>query len=278
MANQTTRNYQSWPVLLVLALFSSPILIMYVYLFIDTISNTEPGSLIPSEFTLQHWRFLWETDTGTTNIWVATRNTLIFASTNTAIILSVSLTAGYALSRLNMPFRAFFLAGVLTLHAFPTITLVIALFIVLQMVGLYNTLIGVILIKSALMLPFGIWVMKGFYDTVPWEIEMAGVQDGAHRFTVWRRLVLPQIQPGLIALGVFAFLDGWSEYILPQIFAPSANVQVLSVYLASLIADDQKFDFNLFKSIGLFYVVPVIILYLIFQNKLMNIYGGGTKG
>jgi inositol-phosphate transport system permease protein len=221
---------------------------------------------------------LWETDTGSASVWVATRNTVIFATTNASIILGVSLTAGYALSRLNLPFRRFFLAGVLALHAFPTITLVIALFIVLQMVGLYNTLIGVIFIKSALMLPFGIWVMKGFYDTVPWEIEMAGVQDGASRFTVWRRLVLPQIQPGLIALGVFAFLDGWSEYILPQIFAPDADVQVLSVYLASLIADDQKFDFNLFKSIGLFYVVPVIILYLIFQNKLMNIYGGGSKG
>lgn len=278
MKQENTRNFTSWPVLLLLGMLSSPILIMYLYLFIDTITNTEPGSLVPNEFTLEHWRFLWETDTGSTSVWVATRNTVIFATTNAGIILGVSLTAGYALSRLNLPFRRFFLAGVLALHAFPTITLVIALFIVLQMVGLYNTLIGVIFIKSALMLPFGIWVMKGFYDTVPWEIEMAGVQDGASRFTVWRRLVLPQIQPGLIALGVFAFLDGWSEYILPQIFAPDADVQVLSVYLASLIADDQKFDFNLFKSIGLFYVVPVIILYLIFQNKLMNIYGGGSKG
>jgi inositol-phosphate transport system permease protein len=278
MKQENTRNFTSWPVLLLLGMLSSPILIMYLYLFIDTITNTEPGSLVPNEFTLEHWRFLWETDTGSTSVWVATRNTVIFATTNASIILGVSLTAGYALSRLNLPFRRFFLAGVLALHAFPTITLVIALFIVLQMVGLYNTLIGVIFIKSALMLPFGIWVMKGFYDTVPWEIEMAGVQDGASRFTVWRRLVLPQIQPGLIALGVFAFLDGWSEYILPQIFAPDADVQVLSVYLASLIADDQKFDFNLFKSIGLFYVIPVIILYLIFQNKLMNIYGGGSKG
>lgn len=278
MKQENTRNFTSWPVMLLLGMLSSPILIMYLYLFIDTITNTEPGSLVPNEFTLEHWRFLWETDTGSTSVWVATRNTVIFATTNASIILGVSLTAGYALSRLNLPFRRFFLAGVLALHAFPTITLVIALFIVLQMVGLYNTLIGVIFIKSALMLPFGIWVMKGFYDTVPWEIEMAGVQDGASRFTVWRRLVLPQIQPGLIALGVFAFLDGWSEYILPQIFAPDADVQVLSVYLASLIADDQKFDFNLFKSIGLFYVVPVIILYLIFQNKLMNIYGGGSKG
>jgi len=278
MSNETSKNFKSWPVTLILGLFSVPILVMYAYLIIDTFTNTEPGSLIPSEFTLEHWRFLWETEPGTVSIWTATLNTMIFSVVMTVVILSVSLTAGYALSRLNMPFRRFFLGGVLTLHAFPTVTLVIALFIVLQMIGLYNTLIGVIFIKAALMLPFGIWVMKGFYDTVPWEIEMAGVQDGASRFMVWHKLVLPQIKPGLIALGVFSFLEGWSEYILPQIFAPDADVQVLSVYLASLIADDQKFDFNLFKSIGLFYVIPVIILYLIFQNKLMNIYGGGSKG
>ncbi|MEE8152428.1 MAG: carbohydrate ABC transporter permease, partial [candidate division NC10 bacterium] len=169
-------------------------------------------------------------------------------------------------------------AGALILHAFPTITLIVAIFLILQMVGLYNTLIGVILVKASLELPLGIWIMKGFYDTVPWEIEMAGIQDGADRFTVWRRLVLPQVKPGLLALGVFSFLAGWSEFILPQVLAPDNRVQVLSVYLAALIADDQSFDFNLFKSIGLFYVIPVIVLYLIFQDKLMNIYGGRSKG
>jgi inositol-phosphate transport system permease protein len=79
------------------------------------------------------------------------------------------------------------------------------------MVGLYNSLAGVILVKAALEMPLGIWIMKGFYDTVPWEIEMAGIQDGASRFTVWRRLVLPQVRPALLALGLFAFLsDGAS--------------------------------------------------------------------
>lgn len=264
--------------LAILTLCSIPLMIMFLYLFIDTITDTEPGSLIPSDITFSHWHFLTQTPSGMSNIWRVTLNTLIFATSVSAVIVSVSLTAGYALSRLKLPFRAFFLASIMALHAFPTITLVIALFIILQMVGLYNTLVGVILIKAALMLPFGIWVMKGFYDAVPWELEMAGVQDGASRFTVWRRIVLPQIKPGLIALGVFSFLEGWSEFLMPQIFAPGANVQVLSVYLAQLIADDQKFDFNLFKSVGLFYVLPVLCLYLLFQNKLMNIYSGGSKG
>ena len=91
---------------------------------------------------------------------------------------------------------------------FPPITLIVAIFLVLQMVGLYNSLVGVILVKAAIDMPLGIWIMKGFYDTVPWEIEMAGIQDGARRFRVWRRLVLPQVRPGLFALGLFSFLLG----------------------------------------------------------------------
>jgi inositol-phosphate transport system permease protein len=273
-----TQNFRVWPVVLALAIISAPVLLMYVYLFVDTLTNTAPGSLIPNEFTLKHWDFLWETMPGRPNIWRVALNTIIFASASSAIVLSVSSTAGYVLSRLDVPFRGFFLAGVMVLHAFPSVTLIVAIFLILQMVGLYNSLAGVILVKAALDMPLGIWIMKGFYDTVPWEIEMAGIQDGASRFTVWRRLVLPQVRPALLALGLFAFLSGWSEYILPQVLSPGNRVQVLSVYLAGLIADDNNFDMALFKSVGVFYVIPVVVLFLFFQKHLMNIYGGGTKG
>ena len=275
-----SRTTQSRPLIVVLSVLSIPLLIMYLYLLLDTFTDTAPGSLVPNAFTFEHWRFLWTVpETGRVSIWTVTLNTFIFATATSFVVVTISLTAGYALSRLNMPFRRFFLAGLIVLHAFPTISLIIAIFLILQIIGLYNTLLGVIMVKTALELPFGIWIMKGFYDTVPWEIEMAGVQDGASRFTVWHKLVLPQVRPGLLALGIFSFLSGWSEFILPLVLAPSASAQVLSTYLANLILDDSvDIDFNLFKSIGLFYTIPVVVIYFVFQNKLMNIYGGGTKG
>ena len=271
-------NFKTWPVVLALSLVSAPLLIMYLYLFVDTITDSAPGSLIPDAITLRHWDFLWRTLPGKPNIWPVTLNTLIFATCTTTIVLLVSSTAGYVLSRLNVPGRKFFLAGVMVLHAFPSVTLIIAIFIVLQIVGLYNSLAGVILVKAALDLPLGIWLMKGFYDTVPWEIEMAGITDGASRLTVFRRLVLPQVRPALMALGLFAFLSGWSEFILPQVLTPGSDVQVLSVYLAGLIADDNNFDLARFKAVGVFYIIPVLILFVFFQKHLMNIYGGGSKG
>ena len=271
--------YRSWPITLLLTLISLPLLIMFIFQLIDNFTNPAPGGIWPSSFTLEHWRFLWETPkTGESYIWTVTFNTFIFASTTAIMVTSLSMTSGYVLSRLDIPGRKIFLAGLIMLHAFPTISLIVAIFLTLQIMGLYNTLLGVILVKSALELPFGVWIMKGFYDTVPWEIEMAGIQDGASRFTVWRKIILPQVQPGIAARLIFSFLSGWSEFVLPLVLAPSSDVQVLSTYLSALILDDNKFDFNLFKSVGTFYALPVIIIYIVFQKKLMNIYGGGTKG
>lgn len=273
-----TRNFAYWPIMLLLALFSAPLVIMYVFLIIDTFTNALPDSLIPNEFTLEHWFFLIE-PTAAGSVWPAAWATFLFATSVTLIVLAASATGAYALSRLNLPFRRFFLAGVLVMHGFPSVTLIIGVFLVLQFVGLFNTIIGVVLVKAALMMPLGVWIMKGFYDTVPWEIEMAGVQDGASRFTVWRRLILPQVRPGFLALGAFVFIDAWGEYVLPRILAPGADVKVMSVFLAELSNPDTTlYNFNVFKSVGLFYTLPVLILFLIFQNRLMTIFGGGTKG
>jgi len=271
------RSY--WPIVAALTALSAPLVIMYVYQLIDTVTTTAPGSIIPNGITLQHWQFLSQpiTRDGPT-IWALAGNTLIFACSTAVVVTGVSLTAAYALSRLAMPGRGLFLGGLIVLHAFPTLTLIVAVFLILQSMGLYDTLTGVILVKVAFELPFGIWIMKGFYDSVPWEIEMAGVTDGASRFTVWRLLVLPQVQPGLAALLIFSFLSGWSEFILPLVLAPANAPQVLATYLAAIIADDRVADFSLFKAVSIFYALPVLAIYVIFQKKLMNIYGGGSKG
>lgn len=274
-----TGHSRIWHIVLLLAIVSAPLVIMYIFQVVESFARPATNSLIPGEFSLHNWRFLWERlDTGRPSIWRVTLNTFIFASATAVAVCALSVTAGYALSRLNLPGRPFFLGGLIMLHAFPTITLIIAIFIVLQFLGLFDTLLGVILVKSALELPFGIWIMKGFYDTVPWEIEMAGVQDGASRFRVWWELVLPQVKPGLSALLIISFLSGWSEFVLPLVLAPGSETQVLATFMNAVIEDDTKVDFGLFKAIGMFYAMPVILIYLLFQKQLMNIYGGGTKG
>ncbi|MFQ5757463.1 MAG: carbohydrate ABC transporter permease [Acidiferrobacterales bacterium] len=267
-----------WLLTMLLVAVSLPILVLYTWLFVDSVSVSAPGSIWPKAFTLKNWRFLLETIEGHPSIWRVTLNTLVFALCTVTLVIGTSVTAGYALSRLRFPFRAQLLGGVLILHAFPSISLIVAIFLMLRLLGLYDTLAGVVLVKASLEIPFGIWVMKGFYDSVAWEIEMAGIQDGASRFQVWRRLILPQVQPAIAALAIFSFIAAWSEFILPLVLAPSSETQLLSVYLAGLLTDDYLSDYGLLKAVGLFYILPVMVFYLFTQDNLMNIYSGATKG
>jgi inositol-phosphate transport system permease protein len=135
-----------------------------------------------------------------------------------------------------------------------------------------------VLVKASLEIPFGIWVMKGFYDTVSWDIEMAGVVDGAGRFRVWWRLILPQVGPGIAALAIFSFIASWSEFVLPLVLSPSSDVALLSVYLAGLLNDDNFTDYGMLKAVGLFYIFPVMMFYLLTQDRLMQVFGRASHG
>ncbi len=267
-----------WLLTVLLAVVSLPILILYAWLFVDSVTLSAAGSIWPKALTFKNWRFLFETLEGHPSIWRVTLNTLVFSLSTVSVVIATSATAGYALSRLKFRLRAQLLGSVLVLHAFPSISLIVAIFLTLRLLGLYDTLAGVILVKASLEIPFGIWIMKGFYDSVPWEIEMAGIQDGASRFQVWRKLILPQVQPGIAALAIFSFIAAWSEFILPLVLAPSSETQLLSVYVAGLLTDDYLSDYGLLKAVGLFYIFPVMLFYLFTQDKLMNIYSGAAKG
>ena len=121
--------------------------------------------------------------------------------------------AGYYLSRFDFRGRAGYLKGLLVLHAFPAMTLIIPIFLMMYWIGLLDTLTGVILVIAALELPFAIFVMKGFFDAVPWDIEMSAMTDGASRRQAFCMVVLPQVKIGMMAIAIFAFLRGWEEYV-----------------------------------------------------------------
>ncbi len=266
-----------------LLLGTLPIIVLYAWLLYSSFFTRVEGLRPVGAFTLENWRFLWAPQTveqlrNKPPIVPLVINTIIFAAATAAMVLLVSSMAGYALSRLKFPGRRMFLGSVLLLHSFPSVTLLIATFIVLRWLGLYDQLVGVIAVKAAFELPFGVWIMKGFFDTVPWDLEMAALVDGASRITTWRRVVMPLVKPGLLALGLLAFVQGWNEFLLPFIFMPSGTQLTLSVLVRSLLGEGRFVDYGLLTAVGLFYVLPVLVLFLFAQEQLMRIYGGGVKG
>ncbi len=237
--------------------------------------------------TLQNYRFLWNRDiagTGTTrldlmpSIWTALGSSLLFAIAQTAIVTLVATPAAYALSRFAFAGRENFLRGLLLLHAFPALALTVAIFVQLHYMGLLNSLTGVVLVMSALELPFAIFVLKGFFDTVPWDIEMSAVTDGATRSQAFRMVVLPQVRSGLIAVATFTFLRGWEEYVFVQTLLIDKSQMTMSLYLFFVAQDSMGADYGMIAAVGVVYLLPVLILYTFTQKYITQMSFGGIKG
>ena len=212
------------------------------------------------------------------NVWLAFGNSLFLAGGQTVIVATVASLAGYYLSRFQFPGRVAMLRSLLVLHAFPVLTLIIPLFLILNFVGLLDQLIGVILVLVGLELPFAIFIMKGFFDAVPWDIEMSALADGASRRQAFVKVVLPQVTNGLIAISVFSFIRGWEEYIFVFTFLIKNTNWTMSLYMFFVRDDVMGTDFGVVSAVGVFYLVPSLVMYAAAQKYLMQMSVGGVKG
>ena len=288
-------RWQALILLVALGVLTIPIIIGYLWIVISTFSQRTYGlvpvdaSGQPGGLTLRNWSFLW-TDP---NIWRVSFNSLILAIGLTVGVVLVSSLAGYALSRISFPGRRIFLGTTLVLHAFPSITLLIAIFFVLRWIsgipvlgrGIpliggfgYNTLGGVILVMVALQLPLGIWLMKGFFDQISWDIERAALIDGCSRLRTWWQIILPQIRPGIAALSIFSFISGWNEFLIPYTYITDSQNSTIAAYLNSLLGDTAPVNYSQVAAVGLFQLIPVILFFIFTQEYLLSIFAGGTKG
>lgn len=264
--------------LLAVGLLTLPIVAGLAWLVLTGIFDRVHGLLPVGRPDPQNWRFLWVAGFGgRPPLWTVLANSLLFAGVVAALELVVASMAAYAIARLSFPGRGLYLGLVLVLHAFPAVSLIIAIFYILRLLGLFDTLAGVILVKAALDLPLGIWLMKGFFDALSWEMEMAALVDGMSRWQIFWRIALPLVRPGLLALGTFALLSAWGEFILPFTLIVTSRRWTMAMYLQSFLGEAFT-DFGMVAAVGLFYALPVVVLFALGQRYLLNIYGGGVKG
>ncbi len=249
--------------------------------------------LVGPSLYLGNFLFLWEPDFASVvrsrvgevkgavqfpNVWHAFGNSILLAGSQTVIVATVASLAGYYLSRFQFPGRAAMLRSLLVLHAFPVLTLIVPLFLMLYYIGLLNSLLGVILVLVAFELPFAIFIMKGFFDAVPWDIEMSALTDGASRRQAFLSVVLPHVRNGILAISVFTFIRGWEEYIFVFTFLIRNTNWTMSLYMFYVRDDVMGVDYGVVSAVGVFYLVPSLVLYLAAQRYLMQMSIGGVKG
>ena len=281
--------------LVLLTLLTLPVVVGYLWIMISTFSQRTYG-LVPVDrdgkfggLTFENWSFLWDDPF----IWNVTLNTMLLAVLLTVGVLVISAMAGYALSRISFPGRRTFLSGTLILHAFPSATLLISIYFVLREIGKipvigkglpviggfgYNTVGGVALVMIALQLPLGVWLMKGFFDNVSWDMERAALIDGCSRLRVWWEIMLPSIRPGIAALSIFTFIGGWGAYLIPYTYITNQQKSTISAYLRALSGDTAPVNYSQIAAVGVFQLIPVLIFFIFTQEYLLSIFGGGSKG
>lgn len=207
------------------------------------------------------------------------KNSLIITLIVTISSSFIALLGAYAISRFRkMKFFSLYSKLLLVIQMFPLVLLLIPLFIVFRTIGVLNTRIPIVMIYITVTLPFSIWMMSGFFDGIPREMEESGLIDGCNQFQSFFLLVLPVASPGIAAIAIFNFLFSWNEYLLASIFLKQENLRTLPLGLQTFISQYDA-EWGSLMAGSVLTIIPTII-FLIFMQKyiVQGLTQGAVKG
>jgi multiple sugar transport system permease protein len=271
-----------------LAIYLVYTLLPIVWLFLSTIQTqasllTLPPRIIPSEVTLGNYIDIFKPaafgeNSGQSTFLLALRNSVIVSMGTTFVSLVFGTTAAYAFARFNVPRKRTLLLIVLGSQLIPAVSLIIPLFRIFRGAGLLDSLLALILAYSTFSLPFVVWIMAGYFQGVPLELEEAARIDGATRFQSFTRVALPLAAPGLGATAIFTMLNAWDEFFFALIFTSTYAAKTLPVALAEFIGR-HTVNWGLLVTGGFIASLPPIVLSLMFYRYIVSgLSAGGLKG
>lgn len=237
------------------------------------------ASPIPTAVSLQN--FVDVVGTTDNSGWLFGRqlmNSLVVAVATSGVGLVLSTTAGYALSRWDFPGRDRGMNAFLVTQMFPGVVMAIPLYILLDTLGLLDSLGGLVLVYATTSVPFSVWTLKGYFDTIPRALEEAALLDGATRFQTFWLIVLPLARPALAVTGLFSFMTAWNEFILAATFLGDPRSFTLPVVLQRYVSDYGT-EWGHFAAGAILVSVPVMALFFALQRHFVEgLTAGGVKG
>ena len=213
-------------------------------------------------------------------IWVYLFNSLFVSLLTVALTLVLSLLGGYAFARFNFFGKNALFLAVLAILMVPYATLLIPLYVILAQVGLANSLVGVALVLTVFQLPFSIFMMRVSFESVPKEFDEAAMVDGCSTFSALWRVLIPAVKPGLITVGLFAFLAAWNDFFAPLILINDSNRMTLPLAVSNLRGQVQGVvDYGATEAGVVVLAVPCILLFLVLQRHYVRGFmSGAFKG
>ncbi len=241
----------------------------------DKKASSGGQSFLPQEFTLDNFAFvLTEGGFGT-----FLRNSAIVALATVLVSALVCLLAAVAVARFRFKLRTTVLMLILIVQMVPLEALVIPLFLQVKSLGLLNSILGLIIVYIALSLAFGIWMLRGFVQAVPVELEEAAYIDGASWWRMFRSILLPLVMPGLVATSVFSFITAWNEFIFAMtMLGGAADQYTVAIGLKSFFGLHSN-DWGSIMAASTIITIPVMIFFVVVQRRLSSgLVAGAVKG
>lgn len=231
-------------------------------------------AFIPEGATLNNYRVLFA-ETGFLR-WMF--NSIVVSLVVTVTGVAFASTAGYALSRFKFAGRGSMLSGLLITQMFPATMLLLPLYVVLINLQLLNSYLGIIVIYTATALPFCVWQMKGYYDTIPIALEEAARIDGCSPWQAFYRVILPLAAPALVITALFSFMTAWNEYVVANVVLQETEMFTLPLGL-KLFQNSMTTQWGLYAAGSLVVSIPVVVLFLVLSRYLISgLTLGAVKG
>ena len=230
---------------------------------------------IPKQFTLDNYKAVFTEQS--VMLWF--KNSMILAVCTVIISLGAAIPAAYVFSRKRFAGRGAILEILLLLYSFPSVLSMFAIYKLLSPLGLVNSRIGLILVYTGTMAVFGLWNMKGYFDTIPIEIEEAASIDGASSFQLVTKIVLPLAKPSILVTAVMILIYVWNEYLFAITFMTGAENYTLAAGLYSLQATEISGSWPVFAAASLVVSAPILIIFFAVQRHMTSgLTAGGVKG
>lgn len=232
-------------------------------------------TLLPVEWTFTNFADALERQ----NLIGSASNSFVVAITTMVLTVLVSMPAAYALARFKGRLRAVGTGWILLSQVFPTILLILPLFLILRTLQLNDTLFGLILVYVTFTMPFSLWMLQGYVSAIPRDLEEAGAMDGATRLTVLRVIVFPLLLPGIIATAMFTFVAAWNEFFLALVLIQSPELSTLPLTLRNFIGVAGAVDLGPLAAGSVLATIPSLVVFAILQKKLTGgLLAGAVKG
>ncbi len=268
---------QTVVLLAILAFLLFPLLWMLLTSFKTNMeAYSYPPTFIPKAPSLQAYVNLF---TKNNDFFVYYKNNVLISVATAAVTTLLALLAGYALSRFRFRWNKWVLAALLSSQMFPIISRMISLYSLMGKMHLINTHEGLILALVAAMLPFCTMLMSSFFDGVPIAVEEAARVDGCGRMGILFRIVIPLVSSGIVAVGIYACLMTWDDYLHAATLLQTDGLRTLSVGIALRYLGELSYDWSLINTISVVGMLPMVCIFFFFQKYMVKgLVAGAVKG